>query len=619
MKVSSPFNHLVPKEYAANLKWRASIFRKVLKDTEYAGVIKDACSRDPLFFINGFVYTHDTRREPFSKLPFILYEFQEEGIMEILSAVNDHDLMIEKSRDMGVSWMNIAAIFWCWLFLDGRHFLFGSRNEEYIDKKGNPKALFTRFDFILDNLPEWMKPVGFNPNQNRTTNHIDNPEKYNVVDGESTTAEFASGDRRYAVFLDEFSKVKLGGPILSATRDVTRSRIFNGTPYGINNAFFDLRSTNIKKLCFHWSLHPIKAIGLYTKHDDTYEFIDKKYWDEVEDKVECAQMFDQMILGMRVPLPSGKFRSPWYAEQCERALSAREIAQELDIDYEGSGSQYFHAEDVIESRRKYSMPPLVVGDLEFDPTTGDIIRFTENPKGTLKLWCLLSDSGKPLIGDDIVLGIDVSAGTGASNSCICGWNKVTHAKALEFVNPFIRPEALAAQALAIAKWTDNPAMIWESGGPGRQFGSRLKELGYYNFYLRKNDDSISGRVSDIPGVAQTRETKLVIMGRYRDAVESMRAVNKSKLALEECLEYIHDPSGGVVHSRAANKTDPSGAKANHGDRVMADALAWKLMEERGGAAKKPEREIPVGSLAWRNKMRTDKKKTTNRELSKDWV
>ena len=602
MKVATPFNSHVPKGYRANLKWRARVHRKVLDDPPYADVLRDACSRDPLFFINGFTYTHDTRIEPFSKLPFILYPFQEEGVLEIINAINDHDLLIEKSRDMGASWITLAAIFWCWRFRTGRDFLLGSRNDEYVDKTGNPKALFQRLDFVLENLPLWLIPSGFNRNEHRTKSHYKNPENGSIIDGEATTPSFARGDRRSAILLDEFADVDMGHRVLSATRDATKCRLFNSTPQGVANAFFDLTQTNIRKLRLHWSLHPIKAEGLYTSDEDgLLKILDKKGYPEDYN-----------------PILDGKLRSPWYDLQCERAASSQEIGQELDIDYLGSGHQYFNAGAIDEAIRKYARPPVLIGDLEYDGTTGEPIKFVENPNGHLRLWCLLDKSGKPSVDHKTVIGNDVSAGTGASNSCANGWDALTHGKILEYVNPHIRPEAFAIQVIAIAKWLGNAFVIWESNGPGRQFGSRVMELHYSNVYLRRNDESIKGKVSDIPGWASTRESKLVLLGNYRSALERGECINYSKIAVEETLEYVFSPDGGVVHARAASKSDPSGAKSNHGDRVMADALANKGMSERVQKTVHSKQIIPVGSLAWRNKMREKKKPTPGRELSESW-
>ena len=603
MKVSTPLNSHVPKDVRENLRWRSAVHRRVMNDPSYADVIRDACSRDPLFFINGFVFTHDSRREPFTKLPFILYEYQEEAVLEILNAINNHDLLIEKSRDTGASWMNCTAIYWCWAFKSGLSFLLGSRVEDDVDRAGNPKCLFYKLDFILDNLPVWMKPAGYNRNEHRRHLHIGNPETGSSIDGEATTIDFARGARCTAILLDEFATVPDGQRILTATRDVTKCRLFNSTPKGTNNAFYEKSIGTIKKLRIHWSKHPLKAAGLYeTGSDGNVNVLDLTGYPDSYS-----------------PILDGKLRSPWYDNECERAGSAQEIAQELDIDYLGSGFQYFNAALVHESIRKYARPPMLIGELEYDETTGDPIRFREDENGNLRLWFLLDKDGKPPIDFRTVLGIDVSAGTGASNSCAEGWKAIMCEKILEYVNPFIRPEAFAKQAVAIARWLNGAEMIWESGGPGRQFGSRVMELGYGNVYLRRNDASISGKVSDIPGFASTKDTKLVLMGDYRAGIEKGNAVNRSKEALEECLEYIFDPNGGVIHARSVNKTDPSGAKSNHGDRCVGDALAYKLLNERKSSPVKQGPEVPVGCLQWRMDIKKKKEQLPNRQLDREWA
>ncbi len=602
MKVSAPFNHLVPKDVRANLRWRAAVHRRIIEDPSFAEVIRDACAKDPLFFINGFCWTHDPRREPDTKLPFILYPYQEESILEILRAINSYDLLIEKSRDTGASWMNLVAIIWCWRFFKGLTFLLGSRVEDDVDKAGNPKSLFWKVDFLVDNLPSWLRPANYDKKLHRCKLHIENPENGSVVEGESTTIDFARGARCTAILLDEFASVPDGHRILKATRDATKCRLFNSTPKGTGNAFYDIRQKPIKKLRIHWSAHPLKAAGLYTTDENgKLKILDPAGYPE-----------DYK------PILDGKLRSPWYDNECTRAANAQEIAQELDINYLGSGCQFFKADAIQEAIRKYALPPFLVGDLEYDDATAEPIKFREDPSGHLRLWLLLDRDGNPSKSHKYSLGNDVSAGTGASNSCGQVWDQVTCEKVAEYVNAYVRPEQFAKQIVALARWLGGAFLVWESGGPGRQFGDRVKELGYGNVYLRRREEAISGDVSDIPGIAQTRDTKLAIMGEYRDAVEKGSAVNRSQESLEEALEYVYGPDGGVVHARASSKTDPSGAKSNHGDRAMADALAWKGIKEREIRPKEEAPEIPVGCLAWRNQMREQEKQPSNRELDKSW-
>jgi hypothetical protein len=611
----TPFKHHVPKDPKKNLEWRRKIAAAVRDDPEFCEVIKEACKRDPIFFVNAFAWTYDPRPAAQkilgfaqSKVPFILYGFQEEALLELLGAIEGgHDILVEKSRDMGASWLCVTAFHYRWLFRPLQSFLFVSRVEDYVDSSGNPKALFWKLDYLNTNLPQYLLPVGFNLQSHRRKLHIENPENGSVIDGESTTGRVARGDRRTAILLDEFAAVEQGESVLKATRDATDCRVFNSTPEGTNNAFYKMRQTKIRKLRLHWSVHPRKAIGLYT----TTEHGDLKVLDPDGFPEDHKPILDD------------KLRSPWYDRECERCASPYEIAQELDIDYLGSGHQFFNPDKVHEAVTLHALPPSMVGELVYDEATGDPIEFRDDPKGTVRLWVGLDGKNQPICRDRLVVGSDVSAGTGASNSVLAGYSAKTKEKVFEFTSPYHRPEAFATLTVALLRWFQkaslhSPFLLWESNGPGRQYGSRVLDLGYGNIYLRKNDASIKQKVSDVPGWPPTKESKMVLLGNYRSGVEGLRCCNRSKRALEETLEYVFTPNGGVAHARAADKSDPSGANANHGDRVMADALAWKGLGERKRTPQRETPQAPPGSLAWRRKMREQAARPVNQELGEGW-
>ena len=365
--MKTPFCHRVPTDIRENLKWRAKVHRRTMEDVAFVEVLRNACAQDPIFFINGFCWTYDPRRKPFPKLPFILYDYQKTALIDIIDALGDHDLLIEKSRDMGASWLCVAAMTWPWLFRSMQSFLFVSRVEEYVDKSGNPKALFWKFDFLIDNIPTWLRPPRYREVDHRRQMHAENPDNGSVIDGESTNKRVARGDRRTAILLDEFAAVEQGHSVLSATRDATPCRIFNSTPEGTNNAFYSMRETGIKKLRLHWSLHPLKAAGLYTTNESgNLKVINPKGY-PVDYK----------------PILDGKLRSPWYDTECSRTANLQEIAQEIDIDYLGSGYQFFNPEKIQEAITKFARPPISIGDLEIDDTLAEPIRFVENDKGCL--------------------------------------------------------------------------------------------------------------------------------------------------------------------------------------------------------------------------------------------
>jgi len=612
MQVKTPFVHHVPTDLVENLKWRQAIHQRALNNPLYADTIWQACKQDPVFYINGFAWTYDPRAEPFRRIPMILYpSYQVDGLKEIIAAINSHDLFIEKSRDMGVSWLCLLAFEWAWHFYDLMSFLLISRNEDCVDKADNPKALFWKIDFFHQYLPRWLMPPGYDSSC-RSKLHMHNPFTGSVIDGESTTGSAARGDRRSGILLDEFADVAEGYRVLRSTRDATKCRIFNSTPQGTGNAYYAVRQTNIKKQRYHWSQHPYKSLGLYTTDNDGKLKILRK-----EGYPENYK-----------PTLDGRLRSPAYDYEWDRS-SQREMAQEWDIDYGGSAYQYFSANIIQEAITKYARPPVIIGDLEYYSDNAQPVRFREDESGRLSLWYPLNKEGRLSLEHRIVLGMDVSAGTGSSNSCVCGYDATTYEKILEYANPYIRPEEFARQVVAIARWLNNKNenflsrnqlaplgtyLIWESNGPGRQFGSRVIELGYANIHYRRREEAISKKATNVPGWAATKETKLVLIGDYRAAIERFVCINRSKLALEETLEYIFDNVGGVAHSRESNKVDPTGARDNHGDRVIADALAWRGINERKHVPEPKKCEPPVGCLAWRMKQREKEKPKPGREL-----
>ena len=595
--IKSPLSHLIPIDIRENLRWRANVHRRVLNDPSFAEVIWDACAIDPLFYVNGFCYTYDPRCQPFAKLPFILYPFQRRGLMDTINAINEHDLLVEKSRDMGASWLCILAFEWVWHFQILKSLLMVSRTENYVDNADNPKSLFWKIDFLHDHLPSWLMPPGYKRADHRRKLHISNPYTGSVIDGEATTGQVARGDRRTAILCDEFAAVEQGTRVLASTRDATNSRIFNSTPLGIANAYYDISQTGIKKLRFHWSEHPKKNRGLYTTKKNG------------ESEVLIPDGYPEGY----TPILDGKIRSPWYDRECGRAGSTREIAQELDIDYLGSGYQFFLPEVILEATRRYARPCATAGELGYDAATGDYTEFRESQDGLVQLWRLLDGDGKISMEHRYVIGCDVSAGTGSSNSVAAAYDISTNEKVLEYANPYVRPEEFATRVVSIAKWLGDAKIIWESNGPGRQFGSRIGDLRYWNVFLRRNEEKLSKKVSQIPGWPSTKEGKLVLLGDYRDAIEKSQCINRSKVALEECLEYIFDSAGGVSHSREANKDDPTGAKDNHGDRVIADSLAWRLLKSKKTDPERPRSKVPVGSLAWRNRLREETRREKESE------
>ena len=151
----------------------------------------------------------------------------------------------------------------------------------------------------------------------------------------------------------------------------------------------------------HWILHPEKAEGLEYTED-------------------------------------GKPTSPWYRAECARTVNSVEIAQEIDIDFSGSNYQFFDSEMVLHLKATTS-EPYQVGRLDHD-RDGEVIQFEAGRGGDFRLWTELDAGGWPMTDRHYVIGADIAAGTGSSNSTLCVFDVKEGRKIAEFADPHLRPD-----------------------------------------------------------------------------------------------------------------------------------------------------------------------------------
>lgn len=247
------------------------------------------CKNDILFWVNQYACTYNPRKNP-STIPFITYEYEDKLIRDLVEKIEkQEDILIDKSRDMGVTWCVLLVFTWFWLFKgEGQDFLLGSRKEQYIDVVGNMDTLMEKVRFLVRNLPKWMQPKGFDWKTHSNYMRLLNPHTKSTITGEATNANFSRGGRRRGIFFDEFAFWETDAQAWRASADSTNCRIVVSTPCGFNNEFAKLRhGGNIDVRTLHWTLHPEKDRA-------------------------------------------------WYENECKRRGDAVAIAQELDINYEGS-------------------------------------------------------------------------------------------------------------------------------------------------------------------------------------------------------------------------------------------------------------------------------------------
>lgn len=253
-------------------------------------LILDRCRVDYEFFIDYFIDTFDPRPRTGNDRPFLLYDFQRDALRTIHEHVeHPSDLVIEKSRDMGITWLILAYVFWRWLFDSGFSAHLGSLKESEVDNR-SISSLFGKIDYMIRRLPGWMMPEGFREKRHRKKLHLEHPDpaRNNLISGESSNPDFSRSGRHTMIVMDEGAGWDYFEEAWMAASQTSPCRIAISTPKGKNAFWRVVSSGKIDVLTLHWTLHPHK---------------------------------DQA----------------WYDEQKSR-MTDEEVAQELDISYERSAS-----------------------------------------------------------------------------------------------------------------------------------------------------------------------------------------------------------------------------------------------------------------------------------------
>lgn len=597
----------VPRSRAANLVFRKTLLARCRETPAYRAAVLEMCRTDILFFVNAFVwqFNPNTCGPNSPKLgPFISWGFQDKGVRLMLDCVEKRkDLVFEKSREMGASWLILIVVTWFWLFHPMSKVLCISRNEKAVDEADDADSLFWKIDYILDHLPEWMIDKN---DYNRKKLSFKNHKNGSQITGQASTGKAGVGGRALFMLIDEFSQIAEDWEVLERTSDTSGCRLFSGTHRGTNTAFHELctkaaNSGHLEKLVMHWTEHPDKSPGCYHFEPATQKAV---YHDP---HFRYPDNFEFVLDGRPTGGPRPGVRSPWYDVACQKKGTDRGVAADLDINPSGSVEQVFDALMIRELKARYARPPVWEGDLEFHPDDATPVRFNESAGGRLKLWCRVDKDGKVPAGR-YVFGGDIAQGTGATPSCFAGANAETGEKVFEFVDSQIEPAPLGLLMVAVAKAfkseSDTPAKLaWEIPGPGIVFGKTVIKLGFRNVYFRTTDHALRKTVSDSPGWINNAEAMQTLVINYRDALRGRKYLNRSEHALQETLSFQFGADGYVYHTGAKDPKDPSAARVNHGDRVVADALCWKLVDELNVLARPGESPKdappPVGSLLWR--------------------
>lgn len=263
-----------PPNYIAVYKFRQHQRERFQKNPKYLlGAIANY-SKQPIEFISHWVDTYDPRNVASgmrARVPFVLFPRQEELVEFLLSCLTaEQNGLIEKSRDLGATWICAAFSVWLWLFKDGSAVGWGSRKEQLVDRLGDADSIFEKMRMVVRGLPPEFLPAGLSP-EHMTYMRFVNPTNGSTITGESGD-NIGRGGRKLIYFKDESAHYEHPEMIEASLTDNTRVQIDLSSVHGLGTVFHRKREAGIdwapgqpivkgktNVFVMDWRDHPLKT------------------------------------------------------------------------------------------------------------------------------------------------------------------------------------------------------------------------------------------------------------------------------------------------------------------------------------------------------------------------
>lgn len=248
-----------PPDYQGVYEWRKITLFKLLKSPEALSAAKLYYKTRPVEFIMDWLDTYDPRKAGSKWMPFVFFTRQEDFILFL------HDLrltqqngLVEKSRDMGATWLACAYSVWSFLFIDNDSIGWGSRKEDLVDKLGDPDSIFEKMRLMINRMPPIWLPEGFIAKKNSTWMKLVNPQNGSNITGEAGD-NIGRGGRKAIFMKDEAAYYERPEKIEAALGDNTNVQVDISSVNGLGNVFHRRREAGV-----NWSRNAKIPLG-YTR------------------------------------------------------------------------------------------------------------------------------------------------------------------------------------------------------------------------------------------------------------------------------------------------------------------------------------------------------------------
>lgn len=232
-------NYYESPEYLTKLRAKVKVMKEMEENEfERQSKILDVYSSDPVSFIEDFCVIKFMENAGQSK-PFFLFPYQKKIIYKLQEAElsnQDVDLLIDKPRGMGLTWLLSAYFMWRFLFTPNYSVLVLSRKEDLVDDGTDipDTTIFGKIRFMMKRLPKYMIPDNFEFKKARgtltdMTLKLINPTMGSSIIGSSTNSNAGRSGRYRSIMIDECFFIENFQKVYNSLTSVARLKVFIST------------------------------------------------------------------------------------------------------------------------------------------------------------------------------------------------------------------------------------------------------------------------------------------------------------------------------------------------------------------------------------------------------
>jgi phage terminase large subunit len=247
-------------DYSRLFQLRIDRLLRIRAQPECLPDLKAYYAENPAQFVYDWGLTHDPRNLEVGMpalVPFSLFPKQVEMADYIMRKWQTQSAgLIEKSRDVGASWLCMAISCALCLFRQDMVIGFGSRKEEYVDKLDDPKSLFFKARAFMRYLPKEFR--GSWVERDAPYMRLVFRDTGSVITGEAGD-NIGRGGRTSLYFVDEAAWLERPELVDASLSANTNCRIDLSSVRGMANPFAIKRfGGKVEVFTFHWRDDPRK-------------------------------------------------------------------------------------------------------------------------------------------------------------------------------------------------------------------------------------------------------------------------------------------------------------------------------------------------------------------------